>query len=178
MHRIGFDYTASVGEWLVGWLVGWMDGWLAGWMDGWLDLMMGLSQRPEVCMDVWISVVFVAFLRLSTQKLIIQVVLHAQQRASKCFRCQENRQVRPLAGQQGLSCGVDTNAGAKDSFRVVCCVAVRCDGFSFSPFECNQERNDDRVAAQDLHELGFLTGIFDGHRGTELKPLKHKAKGS
>jgi len=48
--------------------------------------------------------------------------------------------VRPLAGQKGLSCGVDTNAGAK-------------------------ERNDDRVAAQDLHELGFLTGIFDGHRG-------------
>ncbi|CAE7214775.1 unnamed protein product, partial [Symbiodinium pilosum] len=37
-------------------------------------------------------------------------------------------------------CGVDTNAGAK-------------------------ERNDDRIAAQDLHELGFLTGIFDGHRG-------------
>eukprot|EP00435_Cladocopium_sp_Y103_P021286 s1464_g5.t1 len=28
-----------------------------------------------------------------------------------------------------------------------------------------EERNDDRVAAQDLHELGFLTGIFDGHRG-------------
>lgn len=23
-------------------------------------------------------------------------------------------QVRPLAGQKGLSCGVDTNAGAKD----------------------------------------------------------------
>ena len=28
-----------------------------------------------------------------------------------------------------------------------------------------QERNDDRIAAQDLHELGFLTGIFDGHGG-------------
>lgn len=28
-----------------------------------------------------------------------------------------------------------------------------------------QEKNDDRVAAQDLHELGFMTGIFDGHRG-------------
>ena len=28
-----------------------------------------------------------------------------------------------------------------------------------------QERNDDRIAAQDLHELGFLAGIFDGHRG-------------
>ncbi|CAJ1350914.1 unnamed protein product, partial [Effrenium voratum] len=48
--------------------------------------------------------------------------------------------VRPLAGQKGLTCGVDTNAGAK-------------------------ERNDDRLAAQDLHELGFLAGIFDGHRG-------------
>ncbi|CAE7237986.1 unnamed protein product [Symbiodinium necroappetens] len=49
-------------------------------------------------------------------------------------------EVRPLAGQKGLLCGVDTNAGAK-------------------------ERNDDRIAAQDLHELGFLSGIFDGHRG-------------
>ena len=31
-----------------------------------------------------------------------------------------------------------------------------------------QERNDDRIAAQDLHELGFLSGIFDGHRGQRL----------
>jgi len=48
--------------------------------------------------------------------------------------------VRPLAGQVGLSAGVDTNAGPK-------------------------EINDDRIAASDLHELGFLAGIFDGHRG-------------
>jgi len=48
--------------------------------------------------------------------------------------------VRPLPGQVGLSCGVDTFIGAK-------------------------ERNDDRVAATDLHELGFLAGVFDGHRG-------------
>eukprot|EP00927_Polykrikos_kofoidii_P046081 TRINITY_DN40274_c0_g1_i1.p1 TRINITY_DN40274_c0_g1~~TRINITY_DN40274_c0_g1_i1.p1 ORF type:complete len:865 (+),score=168.48 TRINITY_DN40274_c0_g1_i1:342-2936(+) len=48
--------------------------------------------------------------------------------------------VRALPGQVGLSCGVDTNAGAK-------------------------ERNDDRLAACDLHELGFFAGVFDGHRG-------------
>ena len=34
-----------------------------------------------------------------------------------------------------------------------------------------QERNDDRIAAQDLHELGFLTGIFDGHRGQGSHPV-------
>eukprot|EP00929_Paragymnodinium_shiwhaense_P002357 TRINITY_DN10258_c0_g1_i1.p1 TRINITY_DN10258_c0_g1~~TRINITY_DN10258_c0_g1_i1.p1 ORF type:complete len:781 (+),score=240.20 TRINITY_DN10258_c0_g1_i1:182-2524(+) len=49
--------------------------------------------------------------------------------------------VRPLPGQIGLSCGVDTHAGAK-------------------------EKNDDRVAACDLHELGFLAAVFDGHRGS------------
>lgn len=49
--------------------------------------------------------------------------------------------VRPLAGQVGLSCGVDTTEGAK-------------------------ERNDDRLAASDLQELGFLAGVFDGHRGS------------
>lgn len=49
--------------------------------------------------------------------------------------------VRPLSGQVGLSCGVDTTSGAK-------------------------EQNDDRLAALDLHELGFMTGIFDGHRGS------------
>lgn len=48
--------------------------------------------------------------------------------------------VRALAGQVGLSCGVESTAGAK-------------------------ETNDDRVAAQDLNELGFLAGVFDGHRG-------------
>eukprot|EP00401_Gymnodinium_catenatum_P026225 CAMPEP_0117462678 /NCGR_PEP_ID=MMETSP0784-20121206/3180_1 /TAXON_ID=39447 /ORGANISM="" /LENGTH=780 /DNA_ID=CAMNT_0005256455 /DNA_START=85 /DNA_END=2426 /DNA_ORIENTATION=+ len=48
--------------------------------------------------------------------------------------------VRPLPGQVGLSCGVDTANGAK-------------------------EKNDDRVAACDLHELGFFAGVFDGHRG-------------
>jgi len=48
--------------------------------------------------------------------------------------------VRPLSGQAGLSCGVESNAGAK-------------------------ELNDDRVAATDLNELGFIAGVFDGHRG-------------
>lgn len=48
--------------------------------------------------------------------------------------------VRPLPGQFGLSCGVDTTAGTK-------------------------ERNDDRVAATDIPELGFAAGVFDGHIG-------------
>jgi len=48
--------------------------------------------------------------------------------------------VRALAGQVGLSVGVETNAGAK-------------------------EVNDDRIAATDLTELGFLAAVFDGHRG-------------
>lgn len=50
--------------------------------------------------------------------------------------------VRPVGGQVGLSVGVDTNNGCK-------------------------ERNDDRIAALDLHELGFVAGVFDGHRGTQ-----------
>lgn len=48
--------------------------------------------------------------------------------------------VLPLPGQIGLSCGVETIAGAK-------------------------EINDDRICAADLYELGFLAGVFDGHRG-------------
>lgn len=52
--------------------------------------------------------------------------------------------VRPMPGQTtaglGLSCGVESAAGAK-------------------------EQNDDRIAATDLKELGFLCGVFDGHRG-------------
>lgn len=48
--------------------------------------------------------------------------------------------VRPLSGQTGLSVGVDTQDGAK-------------------------ETNDDRVAASDLQELGFFAAVFDGHRG-------------
>merc|ERR1712217_148201 len=50
--------------------------------------------------------------------------------------------VRALAGQAGLSVGVETFIGGK-------------------------EKNDDRIAAMDLHELGFLAGIFDGHLGHE-----------
>ncbi|CAK0904491.1 unnamed protein product, partial [Prorocentrum cordatum] len=46
----------------------------------------------------------------------------------------------PLAGQAGLSVGVECIAAAKDI-------------------------NDDRVCAADLWELGFLAGVFDGHRG-------------
>jgi len=49
--------------------------------------------------------------------------------------------VRPLSGQVGLSAGVETFIGAK-------------------------EKNDDRIAATDLHELGFFAGIFDGHLGS------------
>lgn len=48
--------------------------------------------------------------------------------------------VRALAGQLGLSVGVGTDNGAK-------------------------EKNDDRLAATDVLELGFLAGVFDGHRG-------------
>lgn len=50
--------------------------------------------------------------------------------------------VRPVPGQAGLSCGVDTNIGAK-------------------------EENDDRIAAADILELGFFCGVFDGHRGSK-----------
>lgn len=49
--------------------------------------------------------------------------------------------VRALAGQDGLAVGVASDAGPK-------------------------EQNDDRLAAADLHELGFLAGVFDGHRGS------------
>eukprot|EP00929_Paragymnodinium_shiwhaense_P051034 TRINITY_DN2568_c0_g1_i1.p1 TRINITY_DN2568_c0_g1~~TRINITY_DN2568_c0_g1_i1.p1 ORF type:complete len:910 (+),score=242.11 TRINITY_DN2568_c0_g1_i1:200-2929(+) len=50
--------------------------------------------------------------------------------------------VRPLDGQVGLSCGGESNAGAR---------AV----------------NEDRTIAVDLHEgLGHMVAIFDGHRGT------------
>lgn len=48
--------------------------------------------------------------------------------------------VRPLSGQPGLSVGVDTQIGAK-------------------------EKNDDRIAASDMHELGFFAAVCDGHRG-------------
>jgi len=50
--------------------------------------------------------------------------------------------VRPQPGQKGLSVGVGTDAGAK-------------------------EQNDDRLAATDVQELGFLAGVFDGHRGSD-----------
>lgn len=49
--------------------------------------------------------------------------------------------VRPLSGQVGLSAGVESFIGAK-------------------------EKNDDKIAATDLRELGFLAGIFDGHLGS------------
>lgn len=76
----GFDDTASAVA-LLERLPFLCIGWLVGWMDGWIYLMMGLSQRPEVCMDVWISVVFVAFLRLRTYHCAC--LPHARQRASK-----------------------------------------------------------------------------------------------
>lgn len=47
----------------------------------------------------------------------------------------------PLAGQVGLSAGVECIAGAK-------------------------ENNEDKLCAADLHELGFFAGVFDGHRGS------------
>ncbi|CAK9025383.1 unnamed protein product [Durusdinium trenchii] len=90
-------------------------------------------------------------------------------------------EVRPLAGQKGLTCGVDTNAGAKDGQTLLMRMIFIIVSMHHAGIEldCNfqmcfsagldgclvQERNDDRIAAQDLHELGFLTGIFDGHRG-------------
>eukprot|EP00933_Yihiella_yeosuensis_P025322 TRINITY_DN19670_c0_g1_i1.p1 TRINITY_DN19670_c0_g1~~TRINITY_DN19670_c0_g1_i1.p1 ORF type:complete len:733 (+),score=151.90 TRINITY_DN19670_c0_g1_i1:196-2199(+) len=70
----------------------------------------------------------------------------AGQKAKEEIVCMD---VRPLAGQVGLSCGVDTNKGAKES-------------------------NDDRLAAQDLHELGFMTGVFDGHRGSQCADFVSK----
>jgi len=48
--------------------------------------------------------------------------------------------VRALAGQEGLTVGVGTDVGPK-------------------------ETNEDRIAAMDIAELGFLAGVFDGHRG-------------
>merc|ERR1712007_247767 len=30
-----------------------------------------------------------------------------------------------------------------------------------------KETNEDRVAATDLQELGFIAGVFDGHRGSQ-----------
>ena len=94
-------------------------------------------------------------------------------------------EVRPLAGQKGLTCGVDTNAGAKDGQTLLMRMIFIIVSMHHAGIEldCNfqmcfsagldgclvQERNDDRIAAQDLHELGFLTGIFDGHRGVMLR---------
>lgn len=43
--------------------------------------------------------------------------------------------------RRGLSVGVGTDPGAK-------------------------EQNDDRLAATDINELGFVAGVFDGHRGS------------
>lgn len=50
--------------------------------------------------------------------------------------------VQPVPGQFGLSCGVDTDTGGKKT-------------------------NEDRIVAVDIVELGFMTAIFDGHRGHE-----------
>lgn len=58
--------------------------------------------------------------------------------------------VRPVPGQVGLSVGVDTDNGAK-------------------------EQQDDRIAAADLHELGFFCGVFDGHRGFECADFLARA---
>lgn len=57
--------------------------------------------------------------------------------------------VRPLSGQVGLSAGVETFIGAK-------------------------EKNDDRIAATDLRELGFFAGIFDGHLGSNCAEFVSK----
>ena len=94
-------------------------------------------------------------------------MLRAQHVNSAAAPTVQIQQVRPLAGQKGLMCGVDTNAGAKDGEELTT-VATCCLG---QQLHTRQERNDDRIAAQDLHELGFLTGIFDGHRGQGSHPV-------
>jgi len=81
-----------------------------------------------------------------TRVSFVPTAIQAQSSTEKKIVCMD---VRALAGQTGLTVGVETFIGGK-------------------------EKNDDRIAAKDLHELGFLAGIFDGHMGNNCADFVSK----